>query len=31
MTSVESHDIAQVILFLGLLATFIAVTWRGAQ
>ena len=30
MTSVTSHDIAQAILFLGLLATFIAITLRTA-
>jgi hypothetical protein len=31
MTSVETHDILQAILFLGLLMAFIAVTWRTAQ
>ena len=31
MISVTSHDIAQAILFAGLVATFIAVTWRTAR
>jgi hypothetical protein len=31
MTSLASHDIIQAVIFLGLLATFIAVTWRAAQ
>jgi hypothetical protein len=31
MISMTSHDIAQVVVFLALLAIFIAVTWRTAQ
>jgi hypothetical protein len=31
MTSVASHDIAQAVVFLGLIATFIVITWRTAK
>jgi hypothetical protein len=31
MTSVASHDIAHAVVFLGLIAIFVTVTWPAAQ